>query len=136
MEDKNAQRRYQVVSISVPNPTTAGQVVEQALALDRDFNKIVGAAFHEIANGGIANNYQVGLRTDRKQWVDPVNIQNWSANTGVAIEGKFRKFGAGIGYGMGDQAYVQIIPGANTSAAMRGELVLLLERDLTEVPRM
>lgn len=129
------QSRYQTVTITVPNPTTAGQLVEQELALDTDFNVIIGAAYHEIAAGGVGVNYKVGLRTDRKQLVDPVNIQNWSANTGVAVEGKFRKFGDGFGYGRGDKVYVQVIPGANTSAAMSGDIVIHIARSLVELPR-
>lgn len=131
------QYTYVRIAISVPNPTVSGTVVEANAALDRAYNKIIGVAFHEIADGGVTNNYRVGFRTDRKEWVPPVNISNWNADSGVPVMGKYRTFGKqGIGYAQGDNAYVTIIPGANTSAAMSGELVIVCARDNEEVPRM
>lgn len=144
MENKDlaTQRRYMRIPISLASVILANSNNEAGLELDRTFNKIVGAAYHEITDGGVTNNYRVGFRTDRYTWVDPVNINNWNANTGVAVEGKFRKFKSedpkdkgGIGYGMGDKGYVVIVPGANTASTLSGELVLILERDNTELPR-
>lgn len=144
MENKDlaSQRRYMRIPITVLNGVLTGTNNEANAELDRAFNKIIGVAYHEITAGGLSTNYRVGFRTDRYTWVDPVNISNWNCNTGVPVEGKFRKFKSedpkdrgGIGYGMGDKGYVTVIPGANLSSDLTGELVLILERDNTELPR-
>lgn len=129
---KDQDVRYQKIDIVVPNPTAANALVEQAAQLDRDYNKIIGIAFFEAANGGVPNNYNVGFRTSRKQWQEDINILAWlSSNVGPM--GKF--FEVNIAYGSGDPAYVRITPNAATIAAMSGQMVLILAKDLTEQPK-
>lgn len=134
MKGQEEEYRYQVIPISVANNSAVNTLTEASVQLDRDYDKITGLAYHEIASGGAAaNNYQVGVKTSRKQWVDPVNINNWRADTGVPPDLKFRRMN--IPYASGDSFYVQIINGAITNAALQGELVMRLEKSLTELPR-
>lgn len=132
MEEK--QRRYQVINITIPNPTVANTVVSASVQLDRNFNRVVGIGYFEIAGGGITPNYNVTARTNRYTWVDPTIFGSWDAVTGgVAPDEKYHK--VNIEYGSGDTFYVDVTPLANTSAAMSGQMVLILERTLTEVPK-
>jgi hypothetical protein len=133
MSTQRAQRRYQVIATNVPNATTAGVLREFSATLDQDFNKIVGIAFHEIEAGNNANNYNVGCRSARRVWVDLVNIKSWNADQNVAPDTKFRS--VDIPYGKGDVFYAQVSPGANTNTDVLGQLVLVLERSLTQDPQ-
>ncbi|MBX2955438.1 MAG: hypothetical protein KF846_04750 [Cyclobacteriaceae bacterium] len=117
--------RIQVINIQLPAGVGAGQLREIPLLVDTDYKRITGMAFHQLADGGVANNYNVGFRTDRKQWVDPININNWNANTGVAIEDKFRE--VDIPVHVNDIGYAMIVPGALTTGDLIGQLVLMLE---------
>lgn len=133
MNSQKAQRRYQVIAVNVPNATVSGTLKEFSVALDQDFNKIVGIAFHEINDGGIANNYNVGSRSSRRVWVDPVNVKSWNADQNVAPDTKFRS--VDIDYGKGDLFYAQVVPGANCTEDLTGQLVLVLERSITQGPQ-
>lgn len=146
MDNKSlsSQRRYQRIPITVANGVLSGSNNEANITLDPAFNKIIAVAFHETGagSGGLSGNYRVGFRTDNYVWVDPITSFNWNTATGVPIDGKFRWFKdpnnpddkGGIGYGTNMKAYVTVIPGANLSADLVGELVLILQRDLTQVP--
>lgn len=130
---QKAQRRYQVININVPNNTVAGSLKEFSATLDQDFNKIIGIAYHEIAAGGNANNYNVGSRSSRRVWVDPVNVKSWNADQNVAPDTKFRS--VDIDYGKGDLFYAQVVPGVTTTSDLTGQLVLVLERSTTQGPQ-
>lgn len=130
---KSGQFRFQRIATNVPNPTQANQIVEAEAQLDRDFNKIAGIAFFETSAGGVADNYRVGFRTTRRTWIDAININAWDAAANVGPMDKY--YEVSIPYGSGDTAYAQLIPNALTNAAMLGEMVLILARDLTEQPR-
>lgn len=131
------QITYVRIPITVANGTLLNSYREASAELDRAYNKILGVAFHQVADGGLNTNYRVGFKTDKKEWVPPVNVNNWNSDDGVPVMGKYRTFGKqGIGYGMGDRAYVTIIPGANTASDLIGELVIVCARDNQEVPRM
>ena len=129
---KTAQQYYQVIDVTVANGTLADSLNEQSVTLNQAYNKIVGIAYHEITAGGQANNYNVGARSKRFTWVELVNINNWNANTGVGPMQKFRK--VNIGYGEGDKFFAQITPNAALTSDLTGQMVLILERDLTELP--
>lgn len=133
MNSQKAQRRYQVINTNVPNATVAGSLKEFSVALDQDFNKIVGIAFHEINDGGVANNYNVGSRSSRRVWVDPVNVKSWNADENVAPDTKFRS--VDIDYGKGDLFYAQVVPNAAPNSDLTGQLVLVLERSITQGPQ-
>lgn len=133
MSSQKAQRRYQVINTNVPNATTAGSLKEFSVTLDQDFNKIVGIAFHEITDGGVANNYNIGSRSSRRVWVDPVNVKSWNADQNVAPDTKFRS--VDIDYGKGDLFYAQIVPNGAPNADLTGQMVLVLERSTTQGPQ-
>lgn len=121
----------QVINITVPNPTTSGSAITSSITLDRAYNRVVGVAFFEIATGGVPDNYSIGVVNSRKTIIDDINVNAWDANAGVAVSDKY--YPLNESYGAGDQWTVRVIPGANTSAAMSGQLVLILESDLTEL---
>lgn len=129
---KLTQYRLQKIDNTIVNPSPAGSYGNNT-ALDRQFNRIVGIGYFEIANGGLPNAYNVGAKTDRQVWVDPININAWNANSGVAVMGKYYK--VNIPYGSGDVFYTLITTAAPTSAAFSGQMVLILQKDLTEQQR-
>lgn len=129
MEQK--RRRLQVIPITVPNPTTANTVVEANVQLDKGFNRIVKVGYFEIGAGGVSENYNVGVRNTRKTLVDDININAWSA---VEAGPEQKYYDINEQYASGDSLYVRVTPGANTSAAMSGQLVVVLEESLTEMP--
>lgn len=129
---KTAQQYYQVIDVNIPTAAAADSLNEVPITLNQAYNKIIGIAYHEITAGGQSNNYNVGARSKRFTWVELVNINNWNANTGVGPMHKFRK--VNIGYGEGDKFFAQISPNALTTSAITGQMVLILERDLTELP--
>lgn len=129
MEQK--RRRLQVIDVSVTNPTAANTIVEANVQLDKGFNRIVKVGFFEVANGGISGNYNVGVRNSRKTLVDDININAWGASNAGPEE---KYYDINEQYASGDSLYVRVTPKANTSAAMSGQLVVILEESLTELP--
>ncbi len=104
------------------------------IQLDRQFNKIVGIGFAQITDGGIADQYDVGAKTERQTWMDPVNVNFWTANGNVGPMEKYYK--VNIPYGSGDTFFAMINTYTATSGSdLVGQMVLILEKDLTEVPR-
>ena len=129
---KTAQQFYQTIDVTVATGATAGSLNETSVTLNQAFNKIVGIAYHEIEDGGQPNNYNVGGRSDRFAWIQLININNWNANSGVGPMQKFRK--VNIGYGAGDKFHAQVTPNGVLASDLTGQMVLILERDLTELP--
>lgn len=132
---KQEEIRYQVINITVANPTGANQLTEQSVSLDRDFNRIIGIGYFEVANGNLSGNYNVGFRTQRKQWIDDINIDAWEASTGVGP--MFKYYRANIQYGSGDTGYARVLlNGTASSAAMSGQMVLILKKDFVQLPKV
>lgn len=129
---KLTQYRLQKIDVSVANLSAAGSYGNN-VQLDRAFNRIVGIGYFETAAGGITTNYNVGAKTDRQTWIDPINIQAWNANSGVPVMGKYYK--VNIPYASGDTFYALITTGAALTADLTGQMVLILQKDLTEQPR-
>ncbi len=129
---KLTQYRFQSIDVLVANASPAGGYGNN-VQLDRDFNRIVGIGYFEKEDGGIPNDYSVGARTIRQTWVDPININAWNANSGVAVMGKYYK--VNIPYGSGDTFYATIETGDVLTSDLTGQMVLILEKDLTEQPR-
>jgi len=129
---KLTQYRLQRIDNTITNPSPAGTYGGN-VQLDRAFNRIVGIGYFEIANGGLPNAYNVGAKTDRQTWIDPVNINAWNANSGVGVMQKYYK--VNIPYASGDTFYTLITTAAATSAAFSGQMVLILQKDLVEQPR-
>jgi hypothetical protein len=126
--------RYQVINITTAAVQAANSLTEASVQPDRDYNRIVGVAFFQQADGGIPENYNVGFRTTRKQWIDDININAWNANTGVSPRLKY--YPQNIPYGSGDICYARIVLNGTASAtAVIGQMVLILKRDLTELPK-
>ena len=131
---KLSQYRFQMINVSLPIASVAGTPVEASVQLDRDFNKVVGIGYFEITDGDNLNNYQVGARTNRQTWIDPINIKAWKAEEGVGPQLKYYK--VLIPYGSGDTFYARVIPGVNVATdALAGQMVLILQRDNTELPK-
>ena len=126
--------RYQVINITTAAVQAANSLTESNIQPDRDFNRIVGVGYFEMDDGGIPEDYNVGFRTTRKQWIDDININAWNANSGVSPRLKY--YPQNIPYGSGDICYARITLNGNASAtAVIGQMVLILKRDLTELPK-
>lgn len=129
---KLANTRFQKIDITIPNASAAGGY-GASVNLDRQFNKIIGIGFFEIEDGGIAQNYNVGAKTDRQVWVDPINYMAWKAEDGVGPMYKY--FSVDIEYASGDAFYLILNTGAATSADLVGQMVLILQKSNTATPR-
>lgn len=129
---KLKQFRMQKIAVTVANGSAAGSY-QNNVQLDKQFNKIVGIGFFEKTDGGIAGNYDVGAKTDRQTWIDPININAWNANENVGPMFKYYKME--IPYASGDSFYLMLNTGAATSSDLTGQMVLILAKDLTELPR-
>jgi hypothetical protein len=127
------QTRFQVIPIVVPAGTAIGTPIEASVQLDRAYNKITGIAFFEIADGGIANDYNVGARSQRLTWIDPINVNAWQADDGVAPDDKY--YGTDIPFASGDTFYARVTPNAIPGTNLTAQMVLRLENSLTELPK-
>jgi hypothetical protein len=130
---KISQYRTQVIDITIAVGSAIGNY-SSSIYLDQQFNKILGIGFVEIAAGGLANQYNVGAKTDRQQWLGPNNTLFWTANGNVGPMMKY--YQVNIPYVAGDPFFLQI----NTQAAVagadfKGQMTLFLAKDLTELPR-
>lgn len=126
--------RYQVINITTAAVQAANSLTESSVQPDRDYNRIVGVAFFEVSDGGLPSNYNVGFRTTRQQWIDDINVNAWNANSGVSPRLKY--YPQNIPYGSGDICYARIVLNGSPSAtAVIGQMVLILKRDLTELPK-
>lgn len=132
-KQSESQIRFQRIDISVLNGTAAGTMTQANVQLDRDYNRIIGIGYFEIADGGIPDQYNVGAKTNRSQWIDPININAWDANANVGPADKY--YPVNIPYGSGDTFYVQVENEALLTADLEGQMVLILKRDLDEIPR-
>lgn len=131
---QRTQTRFQIISLGQSANAVANTIIESNVALDKDFNRIIGIGFFETANGGAAAElYNVGARDRRRQWIDPINVNAWDANSGVGPDLKY--YTVDIPYAAGDPFYGSITPTVNTNSALTGQMVLILARDLTENPR-
>lgn len=129
-----SQYRFQVIPISLAIASAANQMVQFSVQLDRDFNKIVGLGYNEITDGDNGNNYTVGAKTQRQQWIDPINALFWKADNQVGPMEKYYR--VNIPYGSGDTFYAQVTPGITVATdALAGQMVLILKRDMTELPK-
>ena len=127
------QTRYQIIELGSAANTNANTPLPASVALDNEFNRIIGIGFFETANGGAADNlYNVGARDKRRQWIDDINVNAWKATSGVGPNEKY--YEVDIPYVAGDKFYAQITPTVNTNAALTGQMVLKLARELTEDP--
>jgi hypothetical protein len=133
MIGEDRQRRFLVINVLVANGTAALTPVEASVQLDREFNKIVGIGFFQVTDGGIPNNYNVGARSNRKTWLDDININAWNANQNVGPMQKYIVLD--IPYGSGDTFYAKVIPNAVTTSDLTAQMVLVLEKSLTELPK-
>lgn len=128
-----SQVRFQKIDINVPSGTLAGSLIEANVQLDRDYNRIIGIGFFEVTDGGISQNYSVGARSSRSQWVDLISYFAWNANENVGPGEKY--YPVNIPYGSGDTFYGQIQVNAQPASDLQGQMVLILKRDLDEIPR-
>lgn len=132
--DPESQVRFQVIPVTVPNGTAANSLLSSNVQLDRDYNRVVGIGYFEMTDGGVADDYNVGAKTARSQWIDPININAWDANQNVSPNEKYYK--VNIPYASGDTFYAQIELNANpTTSDLTGQMVLILKRDLDQIPR-
>lgn len=130
---KIRQPRFQRINITLAVGTIAGNY-QQSVNLDQQFNMIRGIGFVEKAAGGLANLYDVGAKTDRQQWIDPISTLFWTANGNVGPMEKYYK--VEIPYSAGDVFFLQVNTQAIVAGAdFLGQMVLYLAKDLTELPR-
>lgn len=130
---KLSQYRIQKVNILIADTSPAG-FYQSTIQLDRQFNLILGVGFVEKDDGGIPLLYDVGGKTDRQTWLDPINVGFWTANGNVGPMQKY--YSVNIGYASGDTWFAMI----NTEAAIAGsdfkaQMVLFLSKSLNQVPR-
>ena len=128
------QYRRQVINLGQSANAVANTLIESSVTLDRDYNRIIGIGFFETSDGGAAAElYNVGARDKRRTWVDDININAWDANSGVGPDEKMMR--VNIPYASGDLFYGRVTPTVNTNTALTGQMVLLLAKDLTEIPK-
>lgn len=127
------QTKFQTINITVPSGSPVNNIVQASQQLDREYNKIVFIGFFEKTDGGIPNQYDVGAKTQRQVWVDPVNINAWRAESGVGPMQKY--ISVNIPYGSGDSFYAQVSCDVSPSSDLIGQMVLVLGKDLTELPK-
>lgn len=129
---KLSQYKFQYIPITIANGSAAG-TYESNIQLDRQYNKIFGVGFVEILDGGaLANQYNVGARTQRQTWFDPINTLFWTANGNVGPMQKY--YSANIPYVSGDTFYAIINTTVATDDDFAAQMVLILGKDLTQVP--
>lgn len=129
---KLSQRRFQKIDIIVPDTSPVGSY-QATVQLDRQFNRIVGIGYFERQDGGISQYYNVGAKTDRQVWIDPIAYHAWEANQGVGPMYKY--FAVDIEYASGDTFYLLLNTLDILSADLIGQMVLILSRDNTATPR-
>jgi hypothetical protein len=126
--------RYQVINITIPNATGANQLVESAgLVLDPAYNKIIGIGYAEVSYANVQYNYNVGARSNRRTYLDDINIKMWAAESGVGP--MFKYYRTNIHYGTGDTFYARVTPNILTNASFAGQMILVLKSSLTEKPK-
>lgn len=128
---KLSQMRFQKIDITVPNGSAAGNY-QATVQLDRQFNRIVGVGFFERYSDG-ATLYNVGAKTDRQVWIDPIAYNAWMADQGVGPMYKY--FTVDIEYASGDTFYLMLNTLDTLSDDLIGQMVLILSRDNTATPR-
>lgn len=129
-----AEVRWQVINVTTANPTPANTLTEVNVQLDRDYNNIVGIGYFETDDGGLPEDYNVGARTNRKTWIDDININAWDASSGVSPILKY--YPVRIPYGSGDVFYARVTTnGTISTGSLTGQMVLILSRTLVEVPK-
>ena len=126
------QRRFQVIDVTVPAGSTAGIPFEVSIQLDRAYNQIKGIAYFEVEDGGIPQDYNVGARSNKLTWIDDINVNAWDANQNVGPN--FKYYSVSIGYGSGDTWYARVTPNTAPATDLVGQMVLILEKSLTELP--
>lgn len=129
---KLSQSRFQKIDIIVPDTSPVGSY-QATVQLDRQFNRIIGIAYFERADGGINQLYNVGAKTDRQVWVDPIAYHAWQADQGVGPMYKY--FSVDIEYASGDTFYMIVNTLDVLTADLIGQMVLVLSKDNTAVPR-
>jgi len=129
---KLSQYRTQKINITIPLASPAGNY-ENTIQLDRQFNMIMGVGFVEKAAGGLANLYDVGAKSSRQNWLDPISTLFWTANGNVGPMQKY--YSVKIPYVSGDTWYFQIVTEAAVAgAAFQAQMVLFLAKDTTQLP--
>jgi hypothetical protein len=131
---KLTQYRFQKINITIAQTSVAG-AYQASVQLDRQFNKIVGIAFVEKQGDAVLLDlYDVGAKTERQVWIDPISVLLWTADGNVGPMQKY--YSVDIPYASGDSFYAMI----NTQAVVTNndflaQMVLILAKDLTELPR-
>lgn len=128
---KDKEVFFQVIDAEAANGSLANQVQETSVQLNRDYNRIIGIGFFEIDDANVTDNYLVGARTNRKTWIEDININGWDANQNVGPMSKY--YEVNIPYGSGDTFYARLTPGVTLTGDLTGQMVLILCRDLVEI---
>lgn len=123
--------RFQIIDVTVANGSSVTET--PSVQLDRQFNRIIGIGYFEKTDGGLGSNYDVGAKTQRQVYIDPINVNGWAADGNVGPMQKYYK--VNIPYASGDNFYAIVVPGAATSSDLTGQMVLILAKDYTEMPR-
>ena len=130
---KLSEYRFQKINVFIADGSPAGSYSNN-VQLDRAFNKILGIGYFEKLDGAITNDYDVGAKTDRQTWFDPINIKAWKAEEGVGP--MFKYYSVNIPYASGDTFYALITTGAPLAGSdLTGQMVLVLAKSLNEMPR-
>jgi hypothetical protein len=133
LDIKDKEIFLQNIDVLVANATPANTLNELSVQANRDYNKIIGIGWFELEDGGISNDYLVGFRTNRKTWINAIPATAWTAGQGVGPMLKY--YEVNIPFGSGDTLYAIINNNALLTADLVGTMVLILAKDLTEVPK-
>jgi hypothetical protein len=126
--------RYQYIPLTIDVATAIDALVSESVQLDQAFNRITGIAVTVVDDGGLGDALLVGARTNRKVWVDEIPVNLWNADSGVSPNDKY--LSVNIPFASKDVFYIQAIPLAALASDAIVYMVLRLEADLTETPRL
>jgi hypothetical protein len=126
--------RYQYIPLTIAAAQAANSLVEEDIQLDRSYNRITGIAIAVIDDGGLTTNLLIGARSNRRTIVDQIPVSLWEAGDAVGPNQKYLE--TNVGYGSGDTFFIQATPLVALSGDAEIYMVLRLEADLTEIPRV
>lgn len=119
--------KLQKKEISYAAATAAGTKTD-TFDLDEDFDRVTGIYIHEISDGDLGDEYEVGLSDSRGSIIDVTNKTVFQASNAVAPDGKFFSLNFKIDRGMGLKILTKF-DSVLASDALNFIVVLRLERD-------
>ncbi len=97
---KQARKRNQVVEITIPVGTTAGEVKTFPVTIDKEYSKIIGYKSEEVSNPATFD-YAIGIRNEAGYLTDMVMANHLQTNPATPMDKRYMETdapGGGINY--------------------------------------